>query len=229
MEMKTHQRLVVAALQRFLDSLCSESATSLRDVFREHWEGQGVRLAAMPGLSEGMPPYQDILQGVPIVCAKVPTGGGKTFIACNAIAPIFSALPQPRKLVVWMVPSDAILSQTLAALNNPQHPYRQQLDADFSSRVEIYSKEQLLAGQNFSADVTSAQLSVCVLSYDSFRGRKENLRARRENSQLASFAYALDAEMGDCDMPLKDTDETALLQIINMGSTNIFLLAGYYF
>lgn len=213
MEMKTHQRRVLAALQRFLDIL--GSAPDLREAFREHWEGQGVRLAAMPGLSDGMPPYQDILPGVPIVCAKVPTGGGKTFIACNAIRPIFAALPQPRKLVVWLVPSEAILSQTLAALKNPAHPYRQQLDVDFSSRVEVFSKEQLLAGQGFNAEDTAAQLSVCVLSYDSFRGRKESLKARRENSQLAPFARALDAESGAPEALLKDTDETALLQILN--------------
>ena len=213
MEMKTHQRRVIADLRRYLDIL--GNAPGLREAFCEFWQRQGVRLAAMPGMAGKMPPYQDILPGVPMVCAKVPTGGGKTFIACNAIAPIFSALPQPRKLVVWLVPSEAILSQTLAALKNPQHPYRQRLDVDFSSRVEVYSKEQLLAGQGFSAEDTAAQLSVCVLSYDSFRGRKENLKARRENSQLAPFARALDAEMGAPQMPLEDTDETALLQILN--------------
>ena len=35
---------------------------------------------------------------------KVPTGGGKTFIACNAVRPIFDAPPAilPLSCVCWM-------------------------------------------------------------------------------------------------------------------------------
>ena len=218
MDMKMYQRRVIDALQRYLDILGSKPGMlDAATAYRKHWQGQGVRLGVADTGSGAKPmqPYQDVVPGVPVVCAKVPTGGGKTFIACNAIRPIFDTLLQPRKLVVWLVPSEAILAQTLAALKNPQHPYRRQLDVDFSSRVEVYSKEQLLMGQNFSAEDTAAQLSVCVLSYDSFRGRKENLKARRENSQLAPFARALFEEMGAPEMPLEDTDKTALLQILN--------------
>ena len=77
----------------------------------------------------------------------MPTGGGKTFLAANAIEPIFHALGViQQRVVVWLVPSDAILAQTLAALRNPAHPYRQKIDVAFNSRVEIYTKDQLLSG-----------------------------------------------------------------------------------
>ena len=59
--------------------------------------------------------YKDILPGVPNLCFKVPTGGGKTFIACNAIRSVFGALPISKaKAVVWLVPSDAIFNSNCA-------------------------------------------------------------------------------------------------------------------
>lgn len=125
---------------------------------------------------------------------------------------IFDGLPENKmKAVVWLVPSDAILTQTLAALRNPNHPYRMKLNADFGARVEVYTKEQLLSGQNFNITTVGEQLSVMVLSYDSFRGRKEQLKAKQENSNLAPMAKALGAPA----YPVEDADETALIQVIN--------------
>ena len=56
------------------------------------------------------------------------------------------------------------------------------------------------------------QLSVMVLSYDSFRSKgKEGLKAYQENSSLTSFSKAL----GKPEMPIEKADESALFQIIN--------------
>lgn len=165
----------------------------------------------MVGLG-GLPNYVNTLPGIPHVCAKVPTGGGKTFIAASSVRTIFDAIPQRRaKAVVWLVPSEAILTQTLRALNNPDHPYRQRLDVDFGGRVQVYSKEQALMGQNFSPSVVSEQLSVFVFSYDSFRtSKKDGRKAYQQNGYLAEFAKWMD----DPSILLSDTDETALIQVI---------------
>lgn len=205
MELKSYQKKVIADLSRYLDLL--NQTGNIATAYRMLWEEKNV-----PVGFNGLPPYQNILPGVPNLCFKVPTGGGKTFLACNSIRPIFDALPAMKaKIVVWLVPSDTILEQTLAALNNPDHPYRQKIDVDFGGRVEVYTKQQLLNGQNFNITAVSENLSVMVLSYDSFRGRKEALKAKQENSNLASMAK----ELGTPDNPIEDADETALLQIIN--------------
>lgn len=205
MELKAYQKNVIADLTRYLELLNETRDLSL--AYRRFWEEKGV-----PVGYSGMPPYQNILPGVPVLCAKVPTGGGKTYLACNAIRPVFDALPHTKmKVVVWLVPSDSILTQTLAALRSPDHPYRQRLNSDFGSRVEVYTKEELLNGQNFNITAVSEQLSIMVLSYDSFRGRKEALKARQENGNLAEMAKAL----GTPAHPVENADETALLQIIN--------------
>jgi len=148
----------------------------------------------------------------PNVCLKVPTGGGKTFIAACALKPIFDALPFTKsKAVVWLVPSDAILEQTLGTLSNPQHPYRERINADFAHRVEVYSKNQLQNGQNFNPATVNENLSVFVLSYDSFRTKhKDGRKAYQENGNLGTFAK----HYGNPGLLLADTDETALIQVI---------------
>lgn len=205
MELKRYQKEVITDLKTFLEILCSTG--NYIEAYKQFWNRKGF-----PVGFGGMKPYQDILPGVPNICFKVPTGGGKTFIACNSIKPIFDALPMSKaRVVVWLVPSEAILEQTLKALKNPEHPYRQKLNSCFGSRVAVYEKQQLLNGENFNIVTVSGQLSVMVLSYDSFRGRTESLKSRQENSNLVSFAQALGAP----EHPLPDTDATALIQVIN--------------
>ena len=202
MELKSYQKKVIADLTRYLELLNETKSDTA--AFRLFWQEKSA-----PALGR----YQNVIPGVPNLCFKVPTGGGKTFIACNAVRPIFDALPATKtKAVVWLVPSDAILTQTAKALKDTSHPYRQKIDVDFGGRVEVYTKQELLNGQNFNPTAVTEQLSIMVLSYDSFRGRgKEGLKAYQENSNLASFAKVL----GKPDSPIEKADETALFQIIN--------------
>ena len=202
MELKSYQKKVIADLTRYLELL--NETRNYAAAFRGFWMEKSA-----PALGY----YQDVIPGVPNLCFKVPTGGGKTFIACNAVRPIFDALPATKtKAGVWLVPSDAILTQTAKALKDTSHPYRQKIDVDFGGRVEVYTKQELLNGQNFNPTAVTEQLSIMVLSYDSFRGRgKEGLKAYQENSNLAAFAKVL----GKPDSPIEKADETALFQIIN--------------
>ncbi len=57
---------------------------------------------------------------VPVVCLRVPTGGGKTVIGGHAIARIKRTLmPTEHSLTVWLVPTEAIRTQTLRVLRTP--------------------------------------------------------------------------------------------------------------
>lgn len=202
MELKAYQKDIIADLKRYLE-IMQEQKNYLK-AFALFWEEKSA-----PSLGK----YQDLLPGVPNLCFKVPTGGGKTLLACASLSAIFAALPlQKIKAVVWLVPSEAILTQTLKALKDPRHPYRQKIDADFNGRVSVYSKQELLNGQNFNPTVINEQLSIMVLSYDSFRSsNREGLKAYKENSNLAIFTKVL----GTPENPIDKADETALFQIIN--------------
>jgi len=205
MELKPYQQSVINDLSLFLSYL--NDKTSISSSYTGYWNSKQVNVGF-----GGLPAYQDMLGGVPNVCLKVPTGGGKTFIASCALRPIFDALPHTKtKVVVWLVPSDAILEQTQRCLLDAHHPYRQRINTDFSHRVEVYSKNQLLNGQNFNPTVVNEQLCIFVLSYDSFRtSKKEGRKAYQENGNLAAFAQV----WNNPDILLADTDETALIQVI---------------
>jgi len=204
-ELKEYQKTVISDLTRFL-YLLGETG-DISKAYSALWMEKDVNVGF-----GGLTPYQNNIAGVPNVCLKVPTGGGKTFIAACALKPIFDALPFTKsKAVVWLVPSDAILEQTLATLRSPQHPYRERVNADFNHRVEVYSKSELLNGQNFNPASVNENLSIFVLSFDSFRtSKKEGRKAYQENGNLEAFAKYFD----NPDLLLADTDETALIQVI---------------
>ena len=93
MELKNYQRAVIRDLERYLEILMQTG--SIETAYRRLWEEKHVPVG--PG---GMPRYQDLLPGVANVCLKVPTGRGKTFLAANAIEPIFHALGVMQQRVV---------------------------------------------------------------------------------------------------------------------------------
>ena len=166
MELKTYQSQVIQDLRQYLATLAD--TPHLENAFRDYWAERGVT---------GMPAYKNTIPGVPHVCAKVPTAGGKTYIAVNALQPIFDALsaanPQRPKFVVWLVPSLTILEQTARNLSNPDHPYHKRLSQLFKGRVAIYEKKGLLMGAGFSPDTVADQMSIVVMSFDSLRARNK--------------------------------------------------------
>ena len=112
--------------QRALDSLRSyfSACSTLRDpdtafysVTKEIF-GEGLKYC----------PIKE-LPGLPYVCLRIPTGGGKTLVAAHAVGVATKEFLQvDRSLVLWLTPSNAIREQTLKALRNKAHPYRQALD-----------------------------------------------------------------------------------------------------
>ncbi|MBN2561294.1 MAG: DEAD/DEAH box helicase family protein [Phycisphaerae bacterium] len=81
-------------------------------------------------------PYLPVreLPGLPYVCLRLPTGGGKTLVACHALGTALRRLLQADcAVVLWLTPTNAIREQTLQALKNRQHPYRQALESELGS------------------------------------------------------------------------------------------------
>ena len=110
-----YQQEVLNDLSTYMGDI--EEHKSLITSWHQFWLRQDI-----PVGKNGVDPYNDSVPGVPYVCMKVPTGGGKTYIACSALARIFEHMAQNRpKFVIWLVPSDAILTQTYRALNDPNH------------------------------------------------------------------------------------------------------------
>lgn len=207
MELKNYQKAVMQDLSSFMEAVDQEN--DIVKGWRNYWNDKDVNVGF-----GGVPGYQNKIKGVPHICMKVPTGGGKTFMACSAVKRIFEHLPADKpKVVVWLVPSDPILSQTIRTLSDVNHPYRQRIDRDFAGRVGVYTKEMLLNGQNFSPDTIQEMLTICVLSYGSLRidSKKKDVRkVYQENGNLFRFAEFFD----DKSVLLANTPDTALIQVL---------------
>lgn len=190
MELKPYQQEVITDLARFLD--CVQATKNLPDAFHDFWAAH-PRTPLQPFPGTAIEPYKNTVPGVPHVTIKVPTAGGKTFLAANALRTIFAAFPVGRpRAVVWLVPSITILDQTLRNLKDPGHPYRQKINTHFAGRVEVYDKAALLQGSGFSASSVQEQLSLVVLSFDSLRAKnKEDRKVYQENGNLQSFGTLL--------------------------------------
>ncbi len=68
-------------------------------------------------------------RSIPHVCLKLPTGGGKTLLAAHGVDRILvSHFRQTTGFVLWIVPSDAIYTQTKKQLADRENPMRQTLD-----------------------------------------------------------------------------------------------------
>lgn len=117
MELKNYQAKIVADLNQYLE-LYSISGKS--DVaYNQFWERKAMKPPK---------PWNTVIKAVPMVCTKVPTAGGKTFLGVNALHSIFNSLPTSQhKVVVWLVPSSTILDQTLKNFRNTSHDYRLKL------------------------------------------------------------------------------------------------------
>lgn len=204
MELKPYQRQVLNDLDTYLDFIRSTGSYSAA------FEKLNAQTGA--GLAFDRAGYHDDVPGTPHICIKVPTAGGKTFIACNAIEVIARYFPDSSSpLVIWLVPSRTILEQTVRNLSNAAHPYRQRINALFGNKVEVFDKESMLQGAGFNSVLAESQLNICVLSFDSLRAKnKEDRKLYQENGQLVSFT----SNEEDNAHLLEGVDETALINII---------------
>ncbi len=122
-------------------------------------------------------PYIDIedLPGLPYVCIRVPTGGGKTVMAAHAVGlATKNLLRTERSLVLWLAPTTQIVTQTINALRDKRHPYRQALDAAFAGRLTVTDLPSALSltPANLASDTTIVVSTIQAPRVDAKEGRK---------------------------------------------------------
>ena len=73
----------------------------------------------------GLPyrPLKGFSPGMPYFCLRVPTGGGKTWLAAKSVALANAHLLRVQhSIVLWLVPSKTIRDQTVRGIKDRQHP-----------------------------------------------------------------------------------------------------------
>ena len=141
------------------------------------------------------------LPGLPYICLRLPTGGGKTLVACHAVGVANRHLLQAENsLVIWLVPSQAIREQTLKALRNRNHPYRQALEAEVGSVAVMDIGEALYV----TKPALDSQTLIVVATMQAFRREDtEGLKVFQSNGHLMSHFQGIPDEI------LRDVERNA--------------------
>lgn len=167
---------------------------SLRDFFRQcSKDGRPEAAFQAVQLRNGRTPapyipvsVAGLTPGMPYVCLRVPTGGGKTLIACyTAGLAMNEFMHADKSVVLWLVPSNTILDQTADALRDPRHPYRRALELACGT-VEVVTIEEAL---RLSRATVEGQTVVIVATIQSFR--VEDTTGRKVYDQNGTFAEHL--------------------------------------
>ena len=121
---------------------------------------------------------------LPNFTVKIPTGGGKTFLAVKTIDLINDIyLRKQTGLVVWIVPTTQIYNQTIKNLRDKDHPYRQHLDIASAGRTLIKEKTDKFSPTDIAENLVILMLMLPAAS----RSKKEQLRMFRDNGKFQSF------------------------------------------
>ncbi|KVW95465.1 DEAD/DEAH box helicase [Thiobacillus denitrificans] len=112
---KTYQSQVLESVEAYFQA-CHElpSPSIAYTATTERLWGRGLAYNPLSGFPTDMPYF----------CLRVPTGGGKTWLAAKSVALVNTHLLRgEHSVILWLVPSKPIREQTLRALRNRQHPY----------------------------------------------------------------------------------------------------------
>lgn len=176
--LKDYQERVLESLRDFfrLTAQTGHPDQAFREITRRFGESVPYFPVAAVGLGSEMP----------YVCLRVPTGGGKTLLACYAAGLAQREFMRAeRAVVLWLVPSNTILDQTADALRDPRHPYRRALELACGS-VDVVTIEEAL---RLSRAAVEGQTVVIVATIQSFR--VEETAGRKVYEQNGAFAEHL--------------------------------------
>ena len=205
MKLKTYQEKVIADLKKYLSLI--EEHKDIEMAYNLLWQDKNV----MPGKGK-IKSYNNIIPGVPHVCMKMPTGGGKTLLGCTAIKPILDSMSdKEHKLVVWLVPTDIIYKQVHKNLSDSTHDYRINLNNNFGGNINVINKEEALSRRGFSVNSVKDEVTILIISYDSIRSKRKTEKVYAENGNNLDFVQ----EYKDRDKLVADIDDTALINVIN--------------
>lgn len=186
MELKEYQKKTLDILSKYLESLYEYKLKNITliktdpelsiDFPKKAWEKSiGVTYNSRKnGLGEPLPDFY----------MKIPTGGGKTLLACHAIDQVNRIyLKRQTGLVLWVVPTTQIYRQTLTSLKDREHPYRQVLDISSAGRTQIVEKTERFTKQ----DVEENLVVLVMMLPSANRRNKEVLKVFRDSGGYTDF------------------------------------------
>ena len=156
------------------------------------WSALKEKKLIPPALERGRKIYPEYIsrtgangKPIPHVCLKVPTGGGKTFLAVSAL----QHLTQDTDFILWIVPTKAIYEQTMRAFRTREHPYRQILDNISAGRIKLLEKSERYTKQDIKNHLC---LMMLMLPSANRTKNREFLKIFRDSGGYSSFFPEID-------------------------------------
>jgi type III restriction enzyme len=175
-QLKDYQERVLGSLRDFLKS-CARTLDPARAFHDVTARVYGEPLTYIRASAAGLPAE------MPYVCLRVPTGGGKTLLACHAVGIAQTELLRAdRSVVLWLVPSNTILEQTADALRDPRHPYRRALELECAGPIEVLRIDEALQLNRGKVDGATVVIVATIQSF-----RVEDTTGRKVYAQSSPF------------------------------------------
>ncbi len=123
-------------------------------------------------------PLSGFPSDMPYFCLRVPTGGGKTWLAAKSVALINTHLLRTEhSVILWLTPSKAIREQTLKALRDRHHPYAAALRE--AGPVTVLDLEE---AKNVTRATLETSSVVIIVTRQAFQVEDEESRKVYESS-----------------------------------------------
>jgi len=210
MNLKNYQTAAIETLETFLESI---RKTPVRHAFLDITDEKY---------------NQDWFGEVPFVCVRIPTGGGKTLVACKSVERILSMWRlQETGIVMWFVPSDSIKTQTLKKFKDSQDWHNELLNESFDNKVKVFSNEEALT---ITPEDVRNNLCIIVASLDAFRKEasiQKKYKVYKENGALMDHFQNLKDDTA-LEKDSEDTVVNSLANVIRKNNPLIVIDEGHH-
>lgn len=166
---KTYQSQVLESVEAYFRA-CHElpSPSVAFNAVTERLWGRGLAYNPLSGFPPDMPYF----------CLRVPTGGGKTWLAARSVQRVNTHLLRvEHSVILWLVPSKPIREQTLRALKDRKHPYHAALRE--AGPVTVMDLEEAKSVTRATLDTSTA---VIVATRQAFQVEEEECRKVYQSS-----------------------------------------------
>jgi type III restriction enzyme len=166
---KTYQSQVLDSVEAYFKA-CHElpSPSIAFTATTERLWGRGNTYNPLSGFPSDMPYF----------CLRVPTGGGKTWLAAKSVALVNTHLLRcEQSVILWLVPSKPIREQTLRALRDRQHPYHTALRE--AGPITVLDLEEAKSVTRATLDTST---TIIVATRQAFQVEEEECRKVYQSS-----------------------------------------------
>lgn len=181
---KTYQQSVLASVEAYFRA-CYELPNPRQAFFAvtDRLWGKGLAYNPISGA--------DFPEDMPYFCLRVPTGGGKTWLAAKSVAVVNTHLLRgEHSVILWLVPSTAIREQTIKALRDRAHPYHAALRE--AGPVTVLDLAEAKSVTRATLDTST---TVIVATVQAFRREDtEGLKVYESNGALMHHFDGLNSE-----------------------------------